>query len=78
MKKTSVYLTDEEAEGLYRAAAASGKSQAYLLREGVQKVIAEWEARPRTFHSMGVGHGGGEPFERWDPDDLHRKVMGGS
>jgi hypothetical protein len=78
MRKTSVYLSEEEAEGLYRAAMASGKSQAQLLREGVQKVIADWETRPRTFHSMGIGRGGrrDEAHATWNADDLHRWVMG--
>ena len=39
MRKTSVYLTDEEAEGLRRVAMATGKSQAELIREGVRHVI---------------------------------------
>ncbi|MBO0685588.1 MAG: ribbon-helix-helix protein, CopG family [Candidatus Dormibacteraeota bacterium] len=78
MRKTSVYLSEEEAEGLYRAAAASGKSQAQLLREGVQKVIAEWETQPRTFRSMAIGRGGrrDEPYASWDAGDLYRKEMG--
>ena len=78
MKKTSVYLSDEEAEGLYHAAMASGKSQAQLVREGLQKVIAEWETRARRFHSMGIGHGGrrDEAYATWDVDELQKWVMG--
>lgn len=76
MRKTSVYLTEEEAESLRLAAAASGKRQAELIREGVRHVIAEAEERPRAFHSLGKGHGGGQPFAHWEPDALYRKVMG--
>jgi len=41
MRKTSVYLTDDEAEGLRRLAVREGRPQAELIREGVRKVIAE-------------------------------------
>lgn len=73
MRKTSVYLTDDEAEGLRRVAAVEGVAQAELIREGVRRVIAASEARPRIFHSLGKGHGGGRPYERWSPDALYRR-----
>jgi hypothetical protein len=76
MRKTSVYLDDDEAEGLRRVAIRTGRPQAELIREGVRRVIADEEAQPRVFHSMGVGHGGGEPYEPWSADDLYDKVMG--
>ena len=76
MRKTSVYLTEGEAESLRLAAAASGKAQAELIRQGVRHVIAEAEERPRIFHSLGKGRGGGQPFAHWEPDELYRKVMG--
>lgn len=74
MKRTTVYLTDEEVEGLRRTAAATGRSRAELIREGVQRVISE--APPRRFHSMGKGRGPSERPRRWDPDELYRKVFG--
>lgn len=76
MRKTSVYLTDEEAEGLRRVAARDGRAQADLIREGVRRVIADAGSKPRVFHSMGKGHGGGEPYRPWSADELDEKVMG--
>jgi len=68
VRKTSVYLTDEEAEGLRALAAASGRSQADLIREGIRRVLSR---KPRrVFHSMGIAaSGGGEP-RRWDAEEL--------
>ncbi len=76
MRKTSVYLTDQEAEGLRRLAVITGKPQAELVREGIRRVISEAEAAPRTFRSLGRGHGGGKPYARWPSEELYRKVMG--
>jgi len=74
MRKTTVYLTDEEAEGLRRLAASTGKSQAELIRGGVRHVLSGTERR--TVHSMGLGAGSGAPVGRWDAEDLYRKVIG--
>jgi predicted DNA-binding protein len=78
MRKTSVYLTDEEAEGLRRLALREGRAQAELIREGVRRVINEVEAQPRTFRSLGVGRGGGEAATsaRWTSRELYDKAMG--
>lgn len=76
MRKTSVYLNEEEAEGLRRVASTTGRPQAELIREGVRRIIAEVEAKPRVFHGMGVGHGGGRPYEPWSADELYEKAMG--
>ncbi len=77
MRKTSVYLNEDEAEGLRRVAIREGRPQAALIREAVRRVVADADAKPRDFRSMGKGHGGGRPYEPWDPTLLHRKVMGG-
>jgi Ribbon-helix-helix protein, copG family len=76
MRKTSVYLTDEEAEGLRRVAMATGKSQAELIREGVRHVIDTEGGAARQFRSLGKGRGGGEPYTSWNPEELYTKVMG--
>jgi len=70
--KTTVYLSEEEAAGLRRLAAATGRSQSELIREGVRHVVA----RPpkRTFHSMAVGEG--PPYAPWDAGELFDRAMG--
>ena len=40
MEKTTVYLTDVQKRALARAARASGRSEADLIREGVELVTA--------------------------------------
>jgi plasmid stability protein len=48
MRKTSVYLPDELSRRLKETAAASGRSEAELIREGITKVLeAEDYPRPR-------------------------------
>ena len=49
MKRTTVYLRDEQAHDLKQAALRSGKSEAELLREGVDRILSEYPARPRGF-----------------------------
>jgi Arc/MetJ-type ribon-helix-helix transcriptional regulator len=74
MRKTTVYLGEEEVEELRRLAAATGESQAELIREGVRRLLRE--DKGRTFHSMGKGMGSGESRPRWDPDALREKTLG--
>jgi predicted DNA-binding protein len=76
MRKTSVYLDDAEAESLQRVAAATGRSQAELIREGVRRVIAEVDKQPRAFRSMAKGRGKGKRYTPWKATDLYDKVMG--
>jgi len=76
MKKTSVYLTAEEAEGLRRLAVREQRSQADLIREGIRRVIGAGGTQPREFRSLGRGRGGGRPYEKWAADDLYRKAVG--
>lgn len=72
--KTTVYIDDSQAERLGRLATASGRSQAELIREGVERVLSE--APSRTFHSMGKGRSGGNADRHWDADELYRKARG--
>lgn len=74
MRKTTVYLGEEEVEGLRRLAATSGESQAELIREGVRRLLREGEER--KFHSMGKGVGTGETRPRWSSDGLRKKALG--
>ncbi len=76
MKKTSVYLTEEEADSLRRLAVREGRPQAELIREGIRCMIDAGRSQPRVFHSMGRGRGGGRPYEKWDAHELYRKAMG--
>ncbi len=61
MKKTTVYLSDEEWDSLRRAAAETGRSQSALIRDGVRRVT---RTRTRRFRSMAMGEGTGEPVGR--------------
>ncbi|MGH7910345.1 MAG: CopG family transcriptional regulator [Candidatus Dormibacteraceae bacterium] len=70
MRKTSVYLTDDDVEALRRAAGSSGRSQAELIRDGVRHIVSEAQPPKRVFRSMGVGHGGGQPYSSWRSRDL--------
>ena len=56
MRKTTVYLPDELAAGLKRAARTKGVSEADLIRHGVTLAIAEvTPPRPRTgFFDSGI------------------------
>jgi hypothetical protein len=76
MRKTSVYLSDDEAEGLRRLAVAEGRAQAELIREGIRRVIEGAASQPRRFRSLGRGSGGGTPYLRWASDELYRRKMG--
>ena len=78
MKKTSVYLTEEEATSLRRLAVREGRPQAELIREGVQLVIKEFAEQPREFRSLGKGRGGGRPYTPWDSEALYKKRVAGT
>ncbi|MGI8916182.1 MAG: CopG family transcriptional regulator [Chloroflexota bacterium] len=79
MRKTTIYLADEEAEQLRHVSTETGKSQSALLREALHYVLSldiSTHDVHRTFHSMGVGCGTGEPYREWDAEDLYRESMG--
>ncbi len=67
-----MYLSEDEASGLRRMAAATGRSQSELIREGVQHVVSQ--PPKRTFHSMGVADG--PPYAPWDPAEVYARAMG--
>ena len=76
MRKTSVYLSDEEADALRVFAESSGRAQAEIIRDAVRRAVAEGGAPQRVFRSMGMGHGGGARHDEWDADDLDAEAMG--
>jgi hypothetical protein len=74
MRKTTVYFSEDEVEGLRLLASATGESQAELIREGVRRLLREGVSR--KFHSMGKGEGTGETRPRWNPHAVHEKSLG--
>ncbi len=76
MRKTTVYLHDEEVEALRQLAAATGLSQAELIRAAIRRAAAQ--APPRRFRSLGKGAGPGGPVVRWNPADLYAKLFSNS
>ena len=76
MRKTSVYLTVDEAEGLRRLSVREGRSQAELIREGVRRLIEEAPAAKRSFRSLGIAASDGRKPRRWTSEELYRKAKG--
>lgn len=76
MKKTCVYLSDDEDEGLRRAAARTGLARSELIREGIRAVVLAHSPRPRTFHSMGRGRSGSAKPRRWSSEELYARSRG--
>lgn len=58
MRKTSIYLSDEQADRLTRLAQAEGRSQAEIVREA----ISFYRPRPRQDRNFGLAGN----FERID------------
>ena len=48
MEKTTVYLTTEQKRALSRAAQAEGRSEADLIREGIDSVTVRHRVAPPT------------------------------
>jgi len=72
MRKTTVYLSDEELGDLHRESAATGKSVAALIREGVRLVTG---GTPRHFASRGVAAGDGTPRGRAFDERLRESLQ---
>ncbi len=68
-----MYLELEQAAALRRAAAQSGRSQAQVIRDALERETAA--TPPRVFKSHGVGRGGGEAIGR-HADEIVRREMG--
>jgi hypothetical protein len=74
MRKTTVYLNDDEAEALRQLAAATGVSQAELIRGAIRQCVSRLPER--RFRSMGKGEGTGEPSPSWTDADVYDKAFG--
>jgi len=69
MRKTSVYLGEEQAERLARLARQEGRSQAEILREA----IASYQTKlvdDRNFALAGSGHGDGSSVSDVPEEEL--------
>jgi predicted DNA-binding protein len=60
MRKTSIYLSNEQADRLARLAQAEGRSQAEIIREA----ISSYRPRPKQDRNFALAGN----FERIDPD----------
>lgn len=60
MRKTSIYLSDEQADRLVQLAQAEGRSQAEIIREA----ISSYRPRPKQDRNFALAGN----FERIDPD----------
>jgi hypothetical protein len=76
MKRTTVYLTEDELDRLRRAALETGRLQADLIREGVHRVT-EGQSK-RQFRSRALGRGTGEPVAQEFEMYLRQAVAGRS
>jgi Arc/MetJ-type ribon-helix-helix transcriptional regulator len=74
MRKTTVYLHDEEVEALRQLAADTGVSQAELIRDAIRRALAKRSRR--RFRSMGRGEGTGDRTPHWTPTDVYDKAFG--
>jgi hypothetical protein len=74
MRKTSVYLTDEESEELRHLAIREGRPQAELVREAIRGLIQASQPK-RTFRSLAVGRSDGSKALRWTADEVHAKAF---
>jgi hypothetical protein len=74
MRKTTVYLHDDEAEALRQLAAATGVSQAELIRDAIRQTVAKLPQR--RFRSLGRGEGPGGPTPRWRASEVYEKAFG--
>jgi Arc/MetJ-type ribon-helix-helix transcriptional regulator len=68
VRKTSVYLTEQEIAALRALASETGRSQSELIREGIGHVLGQRPAR--HFRSMGIASGDPDRPRRWDADEL--------
>lgn len=73
MVKTTVYLDEDQAHALRRLAAATGRSQAEIIRAAITEATRELPERRLSF--VGAGRGGGAAVAG-QADELARQEMG--
>ncbi|MFN8130567.1 MAG: ribbon-helix-helix protein, CopG family [Solirubrobacteraceae bacterium] len=73
MVKTTVYLDEDQAHALRRLAAATGCSQAEIIRAAITEATRDLPTRRLGF--VGAGRGGGAAVAE-HADALARKEMG--
>ncbi len=71
MKKTSVYLNDEQAERLRQAAEAEGRPQAEIIRDAIVQYTSR-PVLPRTFAMSGIAEGPGGSIADIPEEELLR------
>lgn len=71
MKKTSVYLSDDDTARLRRLAKREGKSHAEIIRTALS-VYDATSAPDRTFKIFGAGRGDGRSIARISDEELLR------
>jgi hypothetical protein len=83
MEKTTVYLTTEQKRALEQTARATGRSEARLVREGIEAVtalsrVAEAATTLLDGRPHGVGGGGDTVLRRprWMPRDELVRLLG--
>ncbi len=75
MKKTLVYLTDEQLEALRLRARSTRRSMAALVRDAVSSYLGQPEASPlEGFIGCGEGEAGGETSAH--ADEILRRMLG--
>lgn len=81
MDKTTVYLTGEQKASLARAARAQGRSEAHIIRAGIDAMTAGHrvgEAPPALAHDSPPRRSGGASLDRprWiERDDFVRVIL---
>jgi hypothetical protein len=66
MKKTTIYLEDDEAERLQALSARTGKPQTALIREGLRRVLSE--SPEHTLPDAGAVVAGRDPASESNPE----------
>ena len=74
MRKTTVYLDEEQVEALRILSATTGRSQADLIRDAIREATRNVHAS-RKFRSLGKGEGPGGPTPRWNSAELYEKRL---